>query len=96
MKGTTEQYTWKSDLVWGAIAATVVGYEVYTLRTDRLDHTLTRTARRTFRTTHPYGKAVFAVGWGWFATWFMRHILEADDPLDVALEILKGGAGEPA
>lgn len=82
---------WKSDLIWGAIAASVIGYEVYTLKApDRLDHTLTRTARRHFRTHHPVGKAAFAIGWGWFATWFMRHILEASDPLDAALELLKG------
>lgn len=82
--------TWQGDLFWGAVAAAAIGYEVYTLRTNKLDHTLTRTARRTFHTNHPYGKAVFAVGWGWAATWFMRHILEADDPLDMALNALKG------
>ncbi len=82
--------TWKSDLVWGSIAASVIGYEVYTLRSDKLDYTLTRTARRAFRTKHPIGKALFAIGWGWFATWFMRHILEADEPLDAALTALKG------
>lgn len=87
--------TWKSDLVWGSLAATVIGYEVYTLRSDKLDHTLTRTVRRTFRTKHPVGKAAFAIGWGWFATWMMRHILEAEDPLDAALNALKGGNDEP-
>jgi hypothetical protein len=88
----TEYRTWQSDLVWGALAAAVIGYEVYTLRSpDRLDRTLTRTTRRYFRTSHPYGKAAFAVGWGWVATWFMRHILEADDPIDMALTALKGG-----
>lgn len=83
--------TWRSDLVWGALAAAVIGYEVYTLRTNRIDYTLTRTTRRYFRTKHPYGKAAFAVGWGWFATWFMRHILETGDPLDAVLAALKGG-----
>lgn len=81
--------TWKSDLVWGALAAAGLAYEVYTLRTKRLDYTLTRTTRRTFKTSHPFGKAAFAVGWGWFAVWFMRHILEAPDPLDAALGALK-------
>jgi hypothetical protein len=90
-----EHPTWKSDLVWGAMAATVIGYEVFTLRANRLDHTLTRTVRRAFRTNHPYGKAAFAVGWGWFATWMMRHILEADDPLDAALNALKGNTDAP-
>lgn len=84
------QQTWKSDAVWGAIAATVIGYEVYTLRAAKLDHTLTRTVRRAFRTSHPVGKAGFAIGWGWFATWMMRHILESDDPIDMALDALKG------
>lgn len=84
--------TWKSDAVWGSIAATVIAYEVYTLRGQQFDRTLTRTVRRSFRTSHPYGKALFAVGWGWFATWFMRHILEAEDPIDMALTALKGGA----
>ena len=81
--------TWKSDLVWGTIAATVIGYEVYTLRSSKLDYTLSRTTRRTFRTHHPIGKAGFAIGWGWFATWFMRHILEAEDPLDAMINRLK-------
>jgi hypothetical protein len=78
--------TWKSDLVWGSLAATVIAYEVYTLKSDKLDHTLTRTTRRTFKTTHPAGKAVFAIGWGWFATWFMRHILESPDPIGSLIE----------
>lgn len=82
--------TRKSDLVWGSIAGAVIGYEIYTIRTE-LDHTLTRTTRRTFRTQHPYGRAAFALGWGWFAFWFMRHILEADDPLDFVLDKLKPG-----
>lgn len=85
-----ESPTWKSDLVWGAIATTVIGYEVYTLRADKLDYTLTRTTRRAFRVKHPVGKAAFAVGWGWFAVWFMRHILEAEDPMDALLSALKG------
>lgn len=80
--------TWKSDLVWGSLAVAVIGYEVYTLRTE-LEHTLTRTTRRTFKTSHPMGKAAFALGWGWFATWMMRHILEADDPMDMLLTALK-------
>lgn len=80
--------TWKSDLVWGSLAAAVIGYEVYTLRTE-LDHTLTRTTRRTFKTSHPVGKAVFAIGWGYCATWFMRHIIEAPDPLDTLFNVLK-------
>ena len=83
----------KSDAVWGALVGTAVAYEVYTLRTE-LDATLTRTARRAFRTQHPYGKAAFAVGWGWFAMWFMRHILEADDPLDMLLGAVKVSEGE--
>lgn len=83
--------TWKSDLVWGSLAAGVIGYEVFTLRADQLDHTLTRTVRRSFRTGHPYGRAAFAIGWGWFATWFLRHILESEDPLDIVLDALKGG-----
>jgi len=82
------EITWKSDLVWGALAAAGIAYEVYTLRSD-LERTLTRTTRRTFRTKHPVGKAAFAIGWGWFAVWFMRHILEAPDPLDAALGALK-------
>lgn len=80
--------TWKSDLVWGTLAAAGIAYEVYTLRSD-LERTLTRTTRRTFRTKHPAGKAAFAIGWGWFAVWFMRHILEGPDPLDAALGALK-------
>jgi len=76
-------------MVWGTLAAAVVGYEVYTLRT-KLDHTLSRTTRRTFKTHHPVGKAAFAIGWGWFATWFMRHIMEAQDPLDSVINTLKG------
>jgi len=84
--------TWKSDLLWAALTATVLGYEVYTLREpDRIDHTLTRTIRRAFRTKHPVGKAVFVIGWGYFATWLLRHIIEADDPLDALLNALKGG-----
>jgi hypothetical protein len=86
----TANDTWRSDLVWGAIAAAVVGYEVYTIRSDKLDWTLTRTTRRYFRTQHPVGKAGFAIGWGWFSVWFMRHILEADDPMDAILGALKG------
>lgn len=81
--------TWKSDAAWGVIAAAVIGFEVYTLRTDHLDATLTRTVRRAWRTQHPYGKAAFAIGWGWFATWFMRHILETGDPIDMILDALK-------
>jgi hypothetical protein len=87
---------WKSDAVWGALAAAVIGYEVYTLRANRLDWTLTRTTRRAFRVKHPVGKAAFAMGWGWFATWFMRHILESDDPLDAVLELLKGSDADAA
>lgn len=87
--------TWKSDLVWGSLAATMVGYEVYTLRTGKLDYTLTRTTRRAFRTEHPFGKAVFAIGWGWFATWMMRHILETGDPIDAILDALKGTEDAP-
>jgi hypothetical protein len=86
--------TWRSDLIWGALAATAVGYEVYTLRANKLDATLTRTTRRAFRVKHPVGKAGFAIGWGWFAVWFMRHILEADDPIDSVLNALKGGGDE--
>lgn len=83
--------TWKSDLIWSALAATVLGYEIYTLRSeDRLDYTLTRTARRTFRTKHPLGKAVFVLGWSSFAVWLTTHIIEADHPLDAALNALKG------
>jgi hypothetical protein len=87
--------TWRSDLVWGALAAGVIGYEVYTLRSNRLDWTLTRTTRRAFKVQHPVGKAAFAIGWGWFATWFMRHILEADDPMDALLSALKGSDESP-
>ncbi len=82
--------TWKSDLVWGTLAAAAIGYEVHTLRTNKLDYTLSRTTRRTFRTHHPVGKAVWAIGWGWFATWYMRHILETQDPLDMIVNGLKG------
>lgn len=82
--------TRKSDLVWGALAATVIGYEVYTIRSAKLDWTLTRTTRRAFRCQHPVGKAVFAVGWGWFSVWFMKHILEAEDPMDAILSALSG------
>ena len=82
--------TWKSDAVWGAVAAVAVGYEVYTLKSDKLEYTLTRTTRRYFKTSHPVGKAAFAVGWGWFSVWFMRHILEAQDPLDAVITKLKG------
>jgi hypothetical protein len=79
-----------SDLLWGALAATVIGYEVYTIRSNKLDWTLTRTTRRAFNVQHPIGKAGFALGWGWFSVWFMRHILEADDPMDAVLNALKG------
>jgi hypothetical protein len=84
------QATWKSDVVWTAIAATVVGYEIWTLRSDKLDYTLTRTARRAFRTTHPVGKAMFLMGWGSFSVWFARHIVESSDPMDAVLRMLKG------
>lgn len=80
---------WKSDLVWAALAAGVVGYEIFTLRNAKIDWTLTRTTRRAFRTHHPVGKALFACGWGYIAIWFLRHILEADDPMDAVLSALK-------
>lgn len=75
VKGETNE-TWRSDATWAAMAAAVIGYEVYTIRKNLLDSTLTRTTRRTFRTTHPYGRAVFSIGWGYFAVWFLRHIIE--------------------
>lgn len=82
---------WRSDLVWGAIATTIIGYEAYTIRSNKLDSTLTRTTRRAFRVKHPVGKAAFALGWGWFSVWFMRHILEAEDPMDALLHALTPG-----
>ncbi len=75
----------KSDLVWGAIVGAAVAYEIHAMKSDRLDRTLTRTTRRYFRTQHPVGKAAFAIGWGYMSTWFMKHILEAADPMDLLL-----------
>lgn len=80
--------TWKSDLVWGAIAATVLGYEAYTIRSNKLDWTLTRTTRRAMHTDHPLGKAMFLMGWGAFSVWFARHIVESSDPMDALLSMV--------
>lgn len=81
MRGTPQHL--KSDLVWGAIVGAAVAYEIHAMKSDRLDHTLTRTTRRYFRTQHPIGKAVFTIGWGYVSVWFVRHILEMADPMDV-------------
>lgn len=86
--------TWKSDLAWAALVAAGAGYEVWTLRTAKIDYTLTRTLRRSFRTDHPYGKAAFCAGWGYFAIWMLKHIIEADDPIDMVLDALKGGGSD--
>ena len=81
--------TRKSDLVWAGMLGAMVAYETYTLKRN-LDHTLSRTTRRTFKTHHPVGKAVWVVGWGWFSTWMMKHILEIEtDPLDILLDHVK-------
>jgi hypothetical protein len=66
-----------------------ISYEVHTLRANKLDHTLTRTTRRAFRTHHPIGKALFTMGFGSFAVWFICHINEADYPIDRLLDRLK-------
>lgn len=91
-----EEKTWQSDLVWGVLAASVIGYEVYTLRANRLDWTLTRTTRRAFRVKHPVGKAAFLMGWGAFSLWFARHIVESSDPLDALLRMVGGNHERPA
>lgn len=89
---TAEESTRVSDATWALLTAAVVGFEVYTIRSGKLDWTLTRTIRRTFRTHHPNGKTVFLLGWGYFAVWMARHIAEADDPIDAVLNALGGNS----
>lgn len=81
----SQPQTWPSDLVWGVIIGAAAAYEIHAMKTDKLDRTLTRTTRRHFRTHHPVGKALFSIGWGYLAVWFMRHILDVSDPMDMLI-----------
>jgi hypothetical protein len=83
---------WKSDLTWAALTVAAAGYEVYVIRTNKLDYTLTYTVRRHFRTHHRFGKAVFATGWSAFGIWVLRHILESSDPVEAVLNAIEGPA----
>lgn len=64
------------DIVWAALVAAGIGYEIDAIRRRQYDRTASRTTRRWFRTQHPVGKAVFAVGWLGFASWFAWHIVK--------------------
>ena len=86
----TPSPTWKSDLSWATLAGAITALEIFTIRTNRLDSTLTRTTRRLFRTRHPIGKTLFAMGFGAFSVWFVTHIVESEHPMDLILNSLKG------
>lgn len=63
------------DAVWGGLLLVGAAYETYALTNKRSDDTLSETTRRTFRVTTPVGRAVFAVAWTAFSTWFLGHVL---------------------
>ena len=65
----------QGDAVWSSLFAAGVAYEISVLRSKRDDDTLTRAVRRWMHTSHPVGKAAFAVGWAGFSVWWVRHIV---------------------
>jgi hypothetical protein len=67
------------DAAWAALFAVGAGYEAYAIWRKEFDRTASRTTRRWFRTHHPLGAAVFAVGWGSFAVWFTWHIIKGSN-----------------
>lgn len=67
------------DWVWGTVLAVGVGYELYALRRELVDHTFTRRTRHHFRTHHPAGKVAFIVGWTALWAWYLKHIIEGEN-----------------
>lgn len=61
--------------VWGALIAAGVIYEAYGVLGDVEGDTLSEVTRAVFHTSHPVGKAAFALGWGALTAWFVPHIV---------------------
>lgn len=66
----------REDAFWAAMVAAGVGYEAFVLRSERLEHTASRTTRRWWHTDTKGGRLAFTLAWGAFAGWYAHHILE--------------------
>lgn len=64
-----------ADWVWGSLLSAGLAYEGWALANARPGDTLSERVRAWFRTHTQPGRAVFAVAWVSFATWFLVHIL---------------------
>ena len=70
----------RDDFVWVVVFATGIGYEVWAIRREQYDKTMSRTTRRWWRTHHPVGATAFSVGWMGFAGWFAWHVVKGSEP----------------
>lgn len=69
----------RGNMVWGALFAAGVAYEVCAIKAKRYDDTLSRTTRRAMLLDTPAGRVIFTTGWCWFSGWFLRHVFEFGD-----------------
>lgn len=61
---------------WGLVGAGVLALELYTIYNEDDGDTLSEVTRAVARVHHPVGKAAWTLGWGGFAYWYWRHILD--------------------
>ena len=63
------------DLVWANLLVLGLAYELFTLVDNEDGDTLSERVRAWFRVHTRPGRAIFALAWTGFATWFLVHIL---------------------
>lgn len=64
-----------ADVMWAALIASGLVYEVAAIRSKRWKDTLSDTTRKWFMTEKTAGKVAFGVAWVGFAGWYFWHIL---------------------
>ncbi|MGW0736959.1 hypothetical protein [Streptomyces sp. NPDC002851] len=63
------------DVIWVVLLAAGAAYELYALWNKTPGDTLSERVRAWFRVHTRPGRALFALAWVGFATWFLVHIL---------------------
>lgn len=67
-------------LFWGGLTLLGTAYELWAIRNENGDRTLSHFTRAVFHTNTKAGRVAFTLAWGGLGAWFANHILTEGIP----------------